>query len=94
MSGQLHVVQAEPEGIVTARDRNLLIENGGHIHVDIALTRGWAISILKRMGYVKQKAEKQQPKQVFLVIVMFKPENKSFCLKFQVWLLNTKSQTN
>lgn len=47
VSGQLHVVQAAPEGIVTARERNLLIENGGHIHEDIALTRGWTISILK-----------------------------------------------
>ena len=50
VSAQL--VQAAAEGIVTSKDRNLLVENGGHI----ALTRGWAISILKRMGYVKRKA--------------------------------------
>ena len=50
MSGQL--VQAAAEGVVSVKDRNLLIENGGHI----ALTRGWASSLLNRMGYVKRKA--------------------------------------
>ena len=49
VSGQL--VHAAAEGIVTTKDRNL-IENGGHI----ALSRGWASSLLKRMGYVKRKA--------------------------------------
>ena len=50
VSGQL--VQAAAENIITAKDRNLLIENVGHI----ALSRGWASSLLKRMGYVKRKA--------------------------------------
>ena len=47
-----HIVLAAAEGIITAKDRSLLAENGGHI----TLTRGWAASILKRMGFVKRKA--------------------------------------
>ena len=50
VSAQL--IRAAAEGIVSAKDRNLLIENGGHV----SLTRGWAISILQRMGYIKRKA--------------------------------------
>ena len=46
------LVLAAAEGIVTSKDRTLLCENGGHV----ALTRGWALSLLKRMGYVKCKA--------------------------------------
>ena len=45
MSAQLS--QAAAEGIVSAKDRNFLIENGG----DVSLTKGWAISILQRIGY-------------------------------------------
>ena len=45
------VVLAAAEGIVTATDRTLLFENGGHIK----LTLDWAYSILKRMGFVKRK---------------------------------------
>ena len=46
------LVQAAGEGIVMAKDRTLLVENGGHI----SITGGWADSLLKRMGYVKRKA--------------------------------------
>ena len=46
------LVLAAAEGIVTSKDRTLLCENGGHV----ALTRGWALSLLKRMEYVKRKA--------------------------------------
>ena len=34
-----------------ASDQTLLVENGGHI----SITRGWADSLPKRMGYVKRK---------------------------------------
>ena len=37
------LVQAAGEGIVMAKDRTLLVENGGHI----SITRGWADSLLK-----------------------------------------------
>ena len=46
------LVLAAAEGIVVSKDRTLLIENGGHV----ALTRGWALSLLMRMDYVKRKA--------------------------------------
>lgn len=46
------LVLAAAEGIVVSKDRTLLIENGGHV----ALTRGWALSLLRRMGYVRRKA--------------------------------------
>ena len=46
------VVVAAAEGIVTATDRTLLFENGGHIKLSL----DWAYSLLKRMGYVKRKA--------------------------------------
>ena len=37
------LVLAAAEGIVVSKDRMLLTENGGHV----ALTRGWALSLLK-----------------------------------------------
>lgn len=46
------LVLAAAEGIVVSKDRTVLTENGGHA----ALTRGWALSLLKQMGYVKRKA--------------------------------------
>ena len=45
------IVLAAAEGIITARDQSLLVKNGGHIQ----LTKSWAKSLLKRMGYVKRK---------------------------------------
>ena len=46
------LVLATAEGIITTKERSLLVENGGHI----SLTRRWTHSLFKRMGYVKQKA--------------------------------------
>ena len=46
------IVMAAAEGIIKATDRTLLSENGGHIQ----LTKAWAYSILKRMGFVQRKA--------------------------------------
>ena len=43
---------AVAEGIVKKHNSNLLMCNGGHI----SLTKTWAQSILKRMGYVKRRA--------------------------------------
>ena len=40
------------EGIVRSKDSNLLSCNGGHI----SLTKDWAKSLLRRMGYVKRRA--------------------------------------
>ena len=37
------LVLAAAGGIVTAKNRTLLVDNGGHI----SLTRGWALSLLK-----------------------------------------------
>ena len=45
------IVQAAAEGITVSLDRTLLVENGGHI----ALSRGWALLLLHKMGYVKRK---------------------------------------
>jgi hypothetical protein len=45
------IVMASARGIVLAKDRPLLFENGGHIE----LTKSWAVSLLKRMGMVKRK---------------------------------------
>ena len=53
----VQIVQTAAEGIVTACDRTLLVENGGHI---ISLSRGWALSLLQRMGYVKRKGTTQK----------------------------------
>lgn len=47
-----HIVIATGKGIVRGYDSNLLEINGGHI----SLSKEWAISALKRMGYVKRKA--------------------------------------
>ena len=46
------IARAAAKGIVKAKNRALLYENGGHIQ----LTTAWAYSLLKRMGYVKRKA--------------------------------------
>ena len=46
------IVIAAATGIVKATDRTLLYENGGHL----TLTKTWAYSLLKRMGYTKRKA--------------------------------------
>ena len=35
-----------------SKDRTVLIDNRGHV----SLTRGWALSLLRRMGYIKRKA--------------------------------------
>ena len=48
----LPVIVAGATGIVIAKDRSLLAENGGHI----SLTPAWARSLLVRMGMVKRKA--------------------------------------
>ena len=45
------IVMAAVQGIVSARDHALLTEHGGHIEI----TKAWAKSLLKRMGYVKRK---------------------------------------
>ena len=45
------IVQAASLGIIAARDPGLLREHGGHIEI----TKAWAKSLLKRMGYVKRK---------------------------------------
>ena len=47
-----NIVMAAGEGIVIAHDRTLLVAHGGHI----TITKSWAMSLLKRMGYVKRKA--------------------------------------
>ena len=39
------IVIADAEGIVTAHDRTLLVQYGGHIN----LTRDWSLSLLSRM---------------------------------------------
>ena len=46
------LVLSAAESIIASKDTSLLVENGDHI----SLTRGWALSIFKRMGYVKRKA--------------------------------------
>ena len=46
------IVMAAGEGIVRAHDRTLLVQHGGHIQI----TKTWALSLLKRMGFVKRKA--------------------------------------
>ena len=48
------VVMASAEGIVKSKDANLLKENGGFGGIEI--TKGWAKSLLSRMGMVKRKA--------------------------------------
>lgn len=41
---------ASGRGIVLAKDRSMLYENGGHIQI----SKSWAVSLLKRMGMVKR----------------------------------------
>ena len=43
------IVMAAAEGILRAFDRTLLVRNGGYIEIG----KSWAMSLLKRMGYVK-----------------------------------------
>ena len=45
------IVQAAALGVIGARDPGLLREHGGHIEI----SKPWAKSLLKRMGYVKRK---------------------------------------
>ena len=45
------LVIAGAKGIVSAQDKSLLVENGGHI----LLNKEWARSLLSRMGFVKRK---------------------------------------
>lgn len=45
------IVIGAANGIISARNCALLLENGGHI----SITKGWAKSILNRMNYVKRK---------------------------------------
>ena len=46
------LVQAAAQGYLLGRDRTLLAEYGGHVHI----TWDWARSLLRRMGYVRGKA--------------------------------------
>ena len=46
------IVIANGRGIIMNKDANLLFENGGGIN----LTKDWAKYLMKRMGFVKQKA--------------------------------------
>ena len=46
------VLMAAATGILTCYDRTLLVEHGGHI----SISKTWAMSLLKRMGFVKRKA--------------------------------------
>ena len=54
------VILAAAEGIVVAQDRTLLQVHGG----SIVLTRGWALSLMKRMGLVKRRGSTQGKKSV------------------------------
>ena len=54
------LVVAAAQGIIEAKDRTLLVENGGSIH----LTRSWANSLMKRMGFVRRAATTQAKQQV------------------------------
>ena len=53
-----YTVITAARGIVSARDRSLLVENGGHI----ALSETWAQSLFRRMGMVKRKATTKKKK--------------------------------
>ena len=46
------IVMAVGEGMVRAHDRTMLVQHGGHIQI----TKAWALSFLKRTGFVKSKA--------------------------------------
>ena len=43
---------AAGEGLIKAHDRTMLVQHGGHIRI----TKSWAMSLLKRMDFVKCKA--------------------------------------
>ena len=47
-----HVCIATVWGILQGHNHMLLAEYGGHIQ----LTRGWALSLMERMNYVKEEA--------------------------------------
>ena len=49
------VVLAAAEGVITARNRSVLLKYGGHIK----LGRPWAVSILRRMGFVQRRESTQ-----------------------------------
>lgn len=49
---RISLVQAAAEGYLLGRDRTVLQECGGHVHI----TWDWARSLLRRMGYVRRKA--------------------------------------
>ena len=52
---------AAAEGIITARNQSLLVKNGDQIQ----LTKSWAKSLLKRMGYVKRKCSNAGKVSIF-----------------------------
>ena len=54
------VVLAATEGIVLAKDRNMLARYGG----SLGLNRSWVVSLMRRMGFVKRKATTQAKHQV------------------------------
>ena len=54
------LVVAAAQAIIEAKDRTLLVENGGSIH----LTRSWASSLMQRMGFVKRATTTQAKHQV------------------------------
>ena len=43
------IVMSAVKGIISAKDGGLLAESGGYIEI----TKAWAKSLMKRMGYVK-----------------------------------------
>ena len=47
-----NIVMAAGEGLIKAHDRTMLVEHRGHIQI----TKSWAMSLLKRMGFVKRTA--------------------------------------
>lgn len=46
-----HICVATARGIIQGHNRMLLAENGGHIE----LSRGWALSLMERMHFVKRR---------------------------------------
>ena len=46
-----YIVIAATRGLLLACNRNMLVEYGGHVH----LNRYWAQGLLKRIGFVKKK---------------------------------------
>lgn len=49
------IVLAAAEGIIAAHNRSLLSKFGGHIQ----LNQTWAVSILRRMGFVQRRGSTQ-----------------------------------